>query len=218
MEATPPTGWPARLGKALTSRWALPALTLTAFAVSLLVQHTIFPALSWNRDEAVYLWHVDVLRAGQLSTTDGGHPDLFQPWLSAARDGTLFSQYTLGWPLVLLAGSVLGSTDLAVAAGAALAVAGTWALVHELSRDRALATVAALFMLVSPILLVQSGGLLNYLFTLGPRPVLPHPPAPGRAHRIAGPAGGQRPPARLDLLHPALRRRRSGASWAWCPS
>ena len=145
----------------------MPLLTLAAFGVSLLVQHVVFPDLSWNRDEPVYLWHVDVLRAGQLSTTDGGHPDLFQPWLSAARDGTLFSQYTLGWPLVLLAGSVLGSSDLAVAAGAALAVAGTWAFVRELTRDRALATVAALLMLVSPILLVQSGGLLNYLFTLG---------------------------------------------------
>lgn len=142
-------------------------LTLTAFGVSLLVQHTVVPNLSWNRDEPVYLWHVDVLRAGQLSTTDGGHPDLFQPWLSAARAGTLFSQYTLGWPLVLLAGAMLGSTDLAVATGTAMAVAGTWAFIFELTRDRALASVAGLFMLVSPILLVQSGSLLNYLFTLG---------------------------------------------------
>ncbi|MEQ1788039.1 MAG: hypothetical protein ABL966_13375, partial [Acidimicrobiales bacterium] len=167
MEATPPTGWPARLSRALSSRAALPVLTIAAFALSLLVQRVVFPGLSWNRDEPVYLWHVEVLRAGQLTTPDGGHPELFQPWLSAARDGTLFSQYTLGWPLVLLLGSVLGSTDLAVAAGAALAVAGTWLLVHELLRHRATATVAALFMLASPIFAVQAGGHLNYLFTLG---------------------------------------------------
>jgi 4-amino-4-deoxy-L-arabinose transferase-like glycosyltransferase len=167
VEATPPTGWPVRLSRALTSRWAPVVLTLAAFGLSLVVQETIVPALSWNRDEPVYLWHVDVLRAGQLATTDGGHPDLFQPWLSAARDGELFSQYTLGWPLVLLLGALLGSTDLAVAAGAALAVAGTWVFVQELVRDRVTASVAAGFMLVSPIVLVQAGGLLNYLFTLG---------------------------------------------------
>ena len=74
----------------------------------------------------MYLWHVDVLRAGQLADPDGGHPDLFQPWLSAARDGAFFSQYTLGWPLVLLVGSARSAaSDLGVAAGAALAVVGT---------------------------------------------------------------------------------------------
>lgn len=167
MEAPTPTGWPARLGRILRARGALPILTVAAFGVSLLLQQLVFPGLSWNRDEPVYLWHVDVLRAGQLSTTDGGFPSLFQPWLSASQDGRLYSQYTLGWPLALLLGSLLGSTDLAVAGGAALAVAGTWVLVHELLRDRAVATVAALLMMVSPIFLVQSGGHLNYLFTLG---------------------------------------------------
>ncbi len=167
MEAPNQTGWPARLGRALASRWALPTLALAAFALSLVVQQVVYPGLSWNRDEPVYLWHVEVLRAGQLSTPDGGYPDLFQPWLSAARDGTLFSQYTLGWPLVLLIGSLLGSPDLGVAAGAALAVVGTWMLVHELLRDRVVATVAAALMLASPILAVQSGVHLNYLLTLG---------------------------------------------------
>lgn len=167
MEATTRTGWPARLGAVLASPWALPVLTLTAAATSLLVQRAIYPGLSWNRDEAVYLWQVDVLRAGQLSTSDGGHPALFQPWLSAARDGSLFSQYTLGWPLVLLLGAVLGSTDLGVAAGAALAVAGTGAFVTELTRDRHVATIAAALMVLSPIFAVQAGVHLNYLFTVG---------------------------------------------------
>lgn len=156
-----------RVEAVLSSRWALPILGLLAFALSMVVQRLAYPALSWNRDEPVYLWHVDVLRAGQLSTPDGGHPALLQPWLSAARDGTLFSQYTLGWPLVLTLGALLGSPDLAVAAGATLAVVGTWFLVHELVRDRAVATAAATAMLLSPILAVQGGVHLNYLFTLG---------------------------------------------------
>ncbi len=156
-----------RLRAALESRWALPALGIFAFGVSLVVQHQIYPDLSWNRDEPVYLWHVEVLRAGQLSSPDGGHPDLFQPWLSAASDGRLFSQYTLGWPLALTLGAILGSPGLAVAAGTTMTVVGTGVFVRELLRDRATATLAATLMLLSPVVAVQSGTHLNYLFSLG---------------------------------------------------
>ncbi len=157
----------AATGRALRHRWTPVVLALLAFGLSLVVQQVFYPGLSWNRDEPVYLWHVDVLRAGQLTTPDGGQPTLFLPWLSAVRDGEIFSQYTLGWPLALLVGTVLGSADLAIAAGAALAVYGSWALAHEVFRDRLLAGVTAALMLASPILAVQGGTHLNYLFTLG---------------------------------------------------
>ena len=167
MEPPRDARWALRLRGILESRWSLPALGLLAFGLSIAVQQFIYPDLSWNRDEPVYLWHVEVLRAGQLSTTDGGHPNLFQPWLSAARDGELFSQYTLGWPLVLTLGAILGSPGLAVAAGASMTVVGTGLFVRELLQDRSVATLAAALMLVSPIVAVQSGTHLNYLFTLG---------------------------------------------------
>lgn len=167
MEPPRDASWALRLRAALESRWALPVLGLLAFGVSIAVQQFVYPDLSWNRDEPVYLWHVEVLRAGQLSTTDGGYPDLFQPWLSAARDGELFSQYTLGWPLALTLGAILGSPGLAVAGGASMTVVGTGLFVRELLRDRAVATLAAGLMLLSPIVAVQSGTHLNYLFTLG---------------------------------------------------
>lgn len=142
-------------------------LALVAFGISLWVQQAIYPHLSWNRDEPVYLWQVEVLRNGQLSTPDGGRPSLFLPWLSAARGDVLFSQYTLGWPLVLLLGTLLGSADLAIAAGTSLTVFGSWALAHELLQDRLVASLTALLVLASPVVLVQSGTHLNYLFSLG---------------------------------------------------
>ena len=142
-------------------------LAIASFGISLWVQHAFYPSLSWNRDEPVYLWQVEVLRAGQLSAPDGGFPHLFLPWLSAARDGVVFSQYTLGWPLVLLAGALVGSPGLGVAVGAALCVVGTWALVLELLDDRTIATVAASLVVASPFFAVQSGVHLSYLFTLG---------------------------------------------------
>lgn len=158
--AAAPTGWRAH--------WPAAALALLAALVALWARHRLFPAYSWNRDEPVYLWHVDLLRSGHLTATDGGHPSLFQPWLSARGDGVVFTQYTLGWPLVLLAAAVLtGSAGNALLLGAALAVVGTYVLGLEVLRDRRIATVGAALMVASPILAIQGGVYLSYLFTLG---------------------------------------------------
>jgi hypothetical protein len=143
-------------------------LAAVAAAVAWAAHRWMYPALSWNRDEPVYLWQVDVLRAGQLTATDGGHPDLFHPWLSAHRDGSFFTQYTLGWPVVLLAARlVTGSAAAALPLGAALAVLGTYAIGWELTRRRTVAAVAGALLVASPLLAVQGGVHLSYLFTLG---------------------------------------------------
>jgi 4-amino-4-deoxy-L-arabinose transferase-like glycosyltransferase len=148
--------------------WPAAVLAVLAALVALWARERLFPAYSWNRDEPVYLWHVDALRNGHLTPPDGGYPRLFQPWLSARGDGVFFSQYTLGWPLVLLAAAVVtGSAGNALLLGAALAVAGTYAIAFELWHDRRIATVGAGLMVASPILAIQGGVYLSYLFTLG---------------------------------------------------
>ncbi|HLT15376.1 MAG TPA: hypothetical protein VK007_01640 [Acidimicrobiales bacterium] len=150
------------------AHWPAVALAVAGALVALWSKAVVFPHLSWNRDEPVYLWQMEVLRSGRLAAPDGGHPDLFLPWLSAARDGELFGQYTIGWPLVLLVARVLtGSTAPALALGAALAVAGTYALAYELLRRRAVAVAAGGLLLASPIFAIQAGVHLTYLFTLG---------------------------------------------------
>jgi hypothetical protein len=153
---------------ALREHWPALALAAAAALLALWARHALFPAYSWNRDEPVYLWHVDMLRAGHLRVSDGDHPALFRPWLSAHQDGALFTQYTLGWPLVLLAAAVAtGSAGNALLVGAALAVLGTYAIGLELLRDRRIATLGAALMVASPILPIQGGAYLSYLFTLG---------------------------------------------------
>lgn len=155
-----PTGWRVH--------WPAAALTVIAVLVALWARHVLAPAYSWNRDEPVYLWQASAMRAGHLAVSDGGFPELFRPWLTAQGDGVLFSQYTPGWPFVLVAASVLtGTYGAAPLLGAALAVLGTYAIGIELLRDRRIATAAAALMVLSPILAIQGGVYLSYLFTLG---------------------------------------------------
>jgi hypothetical protein len=152
----------------LRRHWPWLAITAAAAVIAVVSRHLVYPALSWNRDEATYLWHMGLLREGRIFGTDGGWPDFFWPWLAGLRDGQFFSQYTAGWPLVLLAASEsFGSPDVAIALGAALAVLGTYLFTHEVTRDRRLAIVASTLMLSCPILVIQGGVYLPYLFSLG---------------------------------------------------
>ena len=152
----------------LRSHWPVVVLAVVAAVIAAVAHELLFPALSWNRDEPVYLWHVEVLRQGRLTAPDGGFPDLFHPWLSAVRDGEMFTQYTLGWPVVLLTARVLtGTPASALPVGAALAVAGTYALAFELTQRRRTAVLAGALLVASPILAIQGGAYLSYLFTLG---------------------------------------------------
>ena len=144
------------------------ALLLATVIVAVVVRHVVYPALSWNRDEATYLWQVRALREGQLMTTTGGLPQFFQPWLTGVHDGHFFSQYTLGWPAVMLVADVFGGSPAAsIVFGTTLAVLGTFVFVNEVTRDRVLALVSATLLLASPMVITQSGVYLSYLFTLG---------------------------------------------------
>lgn len=145
------------------------ALLFTAVALaSVAVGRLVFPALSWNRDEVVYLWHLDVLRSGHFASADGGTASFFRPWLTAAVEGELFAQYTLGWPLVLLGSdTVFGTPRVGVVAGAVLAVFGVYVFARVATGDSGLAFASAAVFALCPAVLIQSGMYLGYLFTLG---------------------------------------------------
>jgi hypothetical protein len=162
---TPPTSraraWFARY-------WAVLALLALAVVVSIVVQHVVYPALSWNRDETTYLWQVRALDAGQLLTTTGGLPHFFQPWLTGVTGGQFFSQYTLGWPgLMFLADQLFGSPISSMWWGTLLAVLGTYLFVREITRNHALSLLSAALLLACPMIITQSGVYLGYLFSLG---------------------------------------------------
>ncbi len=166
----PASGFAARrdLQWFLEEYWVLLVLAAAGIVIPLLARHLMFPSYSWNRDEPIYLWQAKAIRAGYFTTPDGGAAAFFRPWLGAAKNGHLFSQYTLGWPLTL-AGSlvIFGTPDGALALAGLLVVLGTYTFTRELMRDHVLALVATALMTLSPILPIQGGAYLGYMFTLG---------------------------------------------------
>jgi len=162
---TPPR---SRRGAWLARYWTVLALLGLAVEVSIVVQHVAYPALSWNRDEATYLWQVRALDAGQLLTTTGGLPHFFQPWLTGVSGGQFFSQYTLGWPGVMfIADQLFGSPISSMWWGTVLAVLGTYLFVREITRNHVLSLLSAALLLACPMIITQSGVYLGYLFSLG---------------------------------------------------
>ncbi len=147
---------------------AVVLLSLAAVAISLFSLWWVHPALSWNRDEPVYLWHAQLLRSGML-TAPGGEPlAAFRPWLSGITHGSYFSQYTLGWPVVILVSTLLfGSATGAVVVGTVLAVVGAVAVTREVVRRNDVAVAVGALVLASPVIVIQAGVYLGYLFTMG---------------------------------------------------
>jgi hypothetical protein len=164
----PPDAARDRRRKLLQRTGLVVALLVVAAIVSVVVHHVVYPGLSWNRDEVTYLWQVRGLRAGDLLTTAGPAPHFFQPWLTGLRGDQFFSQYTLGWPGVMLVADVLfGSPLMAQVFGTVVAVLGVYVFTREITRDFTLSFVTAVLMLASPMVITQSGVYLGYLFSLG---------------------------------------------------
>jgi 4-amino-4-deoxy-L-arabinose transferase-like glycosyltransferase len=159
--------WFLAVDRVVSARWFPWALAVVAGVVAVASKHLVYPELSWNRDEPVYRWQAELLRDGQLTSTDGGYPAIFHPWLTAHHDGRFFTQYPLGWPGAILAGEVVGWPDLTLVVACAMAVLGTYVLAFEVTRRRRIAGLAASLFLLSPIVAVQSGVFLTYLFGTG---------------------------------------------------
>ncbi|SHN55628.1 hypothetical protein SAMN05660350_00601 [Geodermatophilus obscurus] len=150
-----------------TGRWraALAVLALVAGAAAVLTNTALFPLYSLNRDDSVYVAMARLLEAGTV-TLPADH-DAFRPWASAVVGDRIVLKYTPPWPAVIAAGDLLsGSPRAALAVSAAAAAAHVALLAAEVLRDRAVALTAGGLFALSPVVVVQSGTYLPYLFSL----------------------------------------------------
>jgi len=144
----------------------LGVLVTTSFMLSLLLGRSLFSMYSINHDDAMYVYEARLLSDGDLTLPAAEH-DFFRPWASGVRDDRVVMKYAPPWPAVLAAGQGLtGSMYTASAAVAAVAVALVFLLGREILGGRRVALVAAAVFALSPIVLIQSGTALPYLFQL----------------------------------------------------
>ncbi|MFB6107326.1 MAG: ArnT family glycosyltransferase [Haloplanus sp.] len=143
------------------ARLAALALAVVAAVVVSLLAARLFPYHSLNHDEGVYLQQAAMLLDGRLFL----HPPVdgpYRPWFFVRRpDGALYAKYAPVPAAVFAAGKLLGGYRLALAGVAAGVVALTYALVAE-AFDRRRGLLAAAFVLVSPLFLLDSSVFLPY--------------------------------------------------------
>jgi hypothetical protein len=134
-----------------------------AGAIALIAKALLFPLMSGDADEPVYVYQARMLAQGHATLPARLHAEFFYPWLFGQRGDRLFSQYQPGWPAVIAAAHLVGNEQIALVIAAAGAAIATWWLAREVDARAALFAVA-LFVL-SPIFVVHSALYLSYLWT-----------------------------------------------------
>lgn len=143
------------------------ALMVLAAVVAVTLRHRVFPALSDNHDEAVYLIQARMLAAGDLTLPLGPTTEFFRPWMSGPVGDHLVMVFPPVLPALLAVGmlggiGVPGVLAVIAAAGAGLAFLAGW----ELTGDRRAGLAAAAMLVVTPLFVIQSGLALTYVLAL----------------------------------------------------
>jgi hypothetical protein len=139
-------------------------LALAAGLVAFLSSQELFPYLSTNHDEAVYLQQAAMLLEGRLFLRP---PVLeaFEPWFFVESDRGLYPKYSPVVATVFAVGMALGDPSLSLAVVGAALVGLTYAVGAE-AFDRRTGLLGAGLVLVSPFYVVQTGLFLPYAPTL----------------------------------------------------
>ncbi|WP_254538087.1 ArnT family glycosyltransferase [Halomarina litorea] len=163
----------ARRSRPSPETLALLALSLFAGVVLLTVARDLFPLLSENHDEGVYLQQAAMLLEGKLwLTTD--HPGAFRPWFFVVDGGRLYPKYSPVTAALFAPGVALGVPRV----GPVLVGTGIVALTGLLAReafDPPVGVLASAMVLATPFFLLITPNylpyapthLLNLAFALG---------------------------------------------------
>ncbi len=152
-----------------TGRWLVRTvpfvLGVIAFGLVLLTSQTIFPYLSNNHDEGVYLFHARMLEQGKLWMEPPAHGEFFNAWFIVNDGHKVYPKYSPVFPALLTAADIMFK-DMRVA----LALIGAGVVVAfyfvglELYR-RPVALLGGIFLMFSPLFLVQASIFLAYMLS-----------------------------------------------------
>ena len=124
----------------------------------------MFPQLSANSDEGIYLLQADALASGNLAPpAPAVEPEAYLPWFAVLRDDSYVLKYTPVHAAALAAADVaFGRPRAALAVLAAANVLLVIALARELGARRRSALLAGAIFLCSPLVIVLSITYLAY--------------------------------------------------------
>ncbi|HEV3401483.1 MAG TPA: glycosyltransferase family 39 protein, partial [Acidimicrobiales bacterium] len=138
-------------------------LAVAAGLWALVGSQLVFPYLSDDHDEGLYLLQATALADGDLFPTAPEQADAFRPWLSVLDGDRYILKYTPVHAAILAAGLRLtGSARSSLALVAAGVVLLSYALAKEVLGNRHLAALAAAFVAASPLFIMQSATFLPY--------------------------------------------------------
>lgn len=129
---------------------------------TVVIGETVWPYLSTNHDEGVYLAQAELFRAGQLEMQAGSLADAIRPWFFVEDGGRLYPKYG-PYPAILYAivGEVVGIYRVALGLAAALNVALVYGI-GSIAFDRRVGALAAVLFAVAPMTLLTSSAFLPY--------------------------------------------------------
>jgi len=140
-------------------RLATLALALLGALAVWLVSTNLFPYHSLNHDEGVYLQQAAMLLEGKLTLTPPVE-GVFRPWFFVESEG-FYPKYNPVPAGLFALGELLGGYRLALPAIAAGILAGVAGVVSEVF-DRRTGLLAAIFVLASPLFLLDTATFLPY--------------------------------------------------------
>jgi len=141
-------------------RLATVALAALAAAVIAFVSTQVFPYHSLNHDEGVYLQQAAMLLEGRLflqPPVEGA----FRPWFFVESERGMYPKYAPVPAAMFAVGELLGGYRVALVAIAAGNVLGVVGVVREVF-DHRTGLLAGLFVLASPLFLIDSSVFLPY--------------------------------------------------------
>ncbi len=168
-DTRPPGGRePALTARALgLLRGPIPFVALLAAAAAtwaIAGSHQVFPYLSDNHDEAVYLLQADAFSEGRLFASAPEPAEAFTPWFGYEHNGSFVTVFPpVNSAMIAFAKVMFGSERAAHGLYAAAAIVLLFLLAREVLRRSAEAVLAAAFLAASPVFLVPSMTFLPYV-------------------------------------------------------
>lgn len=164
--------WPAgtwdRISRAAVNRPVVTGLGLGAAALSLYaaIARSVLSSRPLLIDEIVQVMQARIFAEGRVARVASDLPEFFSALHVVDVNGSVFSQFPPGGPLMLVPGVLAGAAWLTGPFFGALAVFAFWHLVRSTERSAGTALGAALLLAASPFMAFMAGSHMNHVPTL----------------------------------------------------